>query len=169
MTIMISSLSFLRQALNNNIFLFHYYVHYSLIMIISLLRRLQAPIARKRFVFPFCCYFPCTIIKRKTFFFILLLRILQHNQEKNSFFLFQHYVHYVIATEKRNLIFIAPLIWLSWSKYSCVSFQYNVHYANISLHFFTTLTSSLTCRENILPRNIKIALKTFRIHTTNFD
>ena len=45
------------------------------------------------------------------FLFILILRSLRHGQDEKHFS-FQYSVHYDMATEKINLIFITPLLWL---------------------------------------------------------
>ena len=71
---------------------------------------------------------------------------------KNYFFLFFHYIHYAMIKRKtfffisalrsicqghrkKNLIFIAPLLWL---RYVLFLFYWDVHYGNIFLHDLTS-------------------------------
>ena len=62
-----------------------------------------------------------TMIKRKTFFFILTPRSIRHGHRK------------------RNLIFNAPLLWLRYDhEKNIILFHYYVHYGNIVLHDLTS-------------------------------
>lgn len=87
------------------------------------------------------------------FLFILILRSLRHGQDEKHFS-FQYSVHYDMATEKINLIFITPLLWLrsimkknillfdltftffhdQKKKTNCFSFIHCSHCAYIFLH-----------------------------------
>ena len=69
---------------------------------------------KKNFFFHYIHY---AMIKRKTFFFISALRSICQGHRK------------------KNLIFIAPLLWL---RYVLFLFYWDVHYGNIFLHDLTS-------------------------------
>ena len=68
------------------------------------------------------------------------------------------YCFYYTKIKRKIFIFILllPLLQHDHKKYSCFSFHCDVQDANISLDLPTTLTTSLTCRENLLPRKIRL-------------
>lgn len=117
---------------------------------VSLLRSLQHDYDKKTLFWFYRCVDYAAIIR--FFLFILILRSLRHGQDEKRFS-FQYSVHYDMATEKINLIFITPLLWLrsimkknillfdltftffhDQKKKNCFSFIHCSHCAYIFLH-----------------------------------
>ena len=139
------------------IFLIHYYVCYNVIMIKNMV--FISPLRGLR----------CNNDKR--FFSCATIFTTRWSRDK-YFFLFWYYVYYSMIKRKKVSFFISSLHLLCYGhrgkkrfllhldygtimkKYSCFLFHYDVHYAGISLHLPTILTTSLNCRESFLPRKI---------------
>ena len=71
-----------------------YYVHYIVIM--------------PKKCFPYSYYVHYAVILKKKYVFTSALRLINHDHDKkNTFFSFQHYVHYVLITTENTFIFIS--------------------------------------------------------------
>ena len=100
------------------------------------------------------------------FLFILILRSLRHGQDEKRFS-FQYSVHYDMATEKINLIFITPLLWLrSIMKKNILLFDLTFTFfhdqkkkklffiyplQSLCIHLLTSLTSTSGVLDDLLP------------------
>ena len=94
------------------------WLHHDQMLKNNLVTTFTTPCSRvKNYFFLFFHYIHYAMIKRKTFFFISALRSICQGHRK------------------KNLIFIAPLLWL---RYVLFLFYWDVHYGNIFLHDLTS-------------------------------